>query len=73
MNNSNYGYDCRNILDNCKLVPIFDEFKELTYIERYRNIFDQKISEFVTADLIKQNIEAALPIVVIRKLMPEIY
>ena len=58
MNNSNFGYDCRNNLDNCKFVPIFDELKELTYIERYHNIFDPKISEFVTADLIKQNIEA---------------
>ena len=58
MNNSNFGYDCRNNLDNCKFVPIFDELKELTYIERYHNIFDLKISEFVTADLIKQNIEA---------------
>ena len=53
MNNSNFGYDCRNNLDNCKFVPIFDELKELTYIERYHNIFDPKISEFVTADLIK--------------------
>ena len=58
MNNSNFGYDCRNNLDNCKFVPIFDELKELTYIERYHNIFDPKISKFVTADLIKQNIEA---------------
>ena len=32
MNNSNFGYDCRNNLDNCKFVPIFDELKELTYI-----------------------------------------
>ena len=37
---------------------ILDELKELTYIERYHNIFDPKISEFVTSDLIKQNIEA---------------
>ena len=29
MNNSNFGYDCRNNLDNCKVVPIFDEFKEI--------------------------------------------
>ena len=58
MNNSNFGYDCRNNRDNCKLVPIFDELKELTYIEACHNIFDPKISEFVTADLIKQNIEA---------------
>ena len=58
MNNTNFGYDCRNNLYNCKFVLIFDEFKELTYIETYHNIFDPKISEFVTADLIKQNIEA---------------
>ena len=24
MNNSNFGYDCRNNLDNCKFIPIFD-------------------------------------------------
>ena len=58
MNNSNFGYDCHNNLDNCRFVPIFDELKELTYIKRYHNIFDPKISEFVTADLIKLNIEA---------------
>ena len=57
MNNSNFAYDCRNNLDNCKFVPIFDELKELTYVERYHNIFDPKFSEFVTIDLIKQNIE----------------
>ena len=34
MNNSNFGYDCRNNLDNCKFVPIFDELKELP-ISRY--------------------------------------
>ena len=25
MNNSNFGYDCRNNLDNCQFVSIFDE------------------------------------------------
>ena len=58
MNNSNFGYDCHNKFDNCKFVPIFDELKELTFIERYHNIFDPKISKFLTANLIKQNIEA---------------
>ena len=57
MNNSNFGCDCRNNLDNCKFVPIFDESKEITYINRYYNIFDSKISEFVTADLLKADIE----------------
>ena len=32
MNNSNFGYDCRNKLDNCKFVHSFDEFRELTYV-----------------------------------------
>ena len=27
MNNSNFGYDCRNNLDNCKFVPISDKLK----------------------------------------------
>ena len=39
MKNSNFSYDCQNNLDNCKFVPIFDEFKEICYIGRYRNFF----------------------------------
>ena len=57
MNNSNFGFDSRNNLDNCKFVPIFDECKEITFINRYHNIFESKISEFVTADLLKGDIE----------------
>ena len=57
MNNSNFGYDCRNNLESCKFVSIFDEFKELTYINRYHNIFDPKVSQFVTSDLLKADVE----------------
>ena len=57
MNNSNFGYDCRNDLDTCKFVPIFDEYKEITYIGRYWNFFDSRVSQFITTDLIKQDIE----------------
>ena len=57
MNNSNFGYDCRNNLDNCKFVPIFNEYKELTHIHRYHNISDQKVSQFVTRELLRANIE----------------
>ena len=32
MNNSNFAFDCRNNLDNCQFVPIYDELKEITYI-----------------------------------------
>ena len=57
MNNSNFGYDCRNNLDNCKFPSIFDELGEITYINLYHNIFDEKVSDFVTSDLVRQNIE----------------
>ena len=57
MNNSNFGYDCRNNLGNCKFVPIFDELKEITYIKKYYNFFDPKVSKFVTANVISQEIE----------------
>ena len=57
MNNSNFGYDCRNKIGNCKFVPIFDEYKEITFINRYHNIFYQKVSNFVTIELLKQKTE----------------
>ena len=58
MNNSNFGYDCRNNIDNCKFVPIFEEYKEITFINRYCNIFDENFcSKFVTSDLLKPQIE----------------
>ena len=57
MNNSNFGYDCRNNLDNCTFNPIFDELNEITNIMRYHNIFDKKVEDFVSPELLKQNIE----------------
>ena len=58
MNSSNFGYYCRNNLSNCKLVPLFDEFKKKnTYIGRYWNFFDSRIFQFVTTDSIKQDTE----------------
>ena len=57
MNNSDFCYDSRNNLDNCKFVPIFDEYKEITFINRYHNIFNSKVSQFVTSDLLKADVE----------------
>ena len=53
MNNSNFGYDCRNNIDNCQFVPIFEEYKEISYINRYHNIFDKRVSSFITPDILK--------------------
>ena len=34
MNNSNFGYDYQNNIDNCQFVFVFDEYKEVTYVGR---------------------------------------
>ena len=57
MNNANSGFDCRNNYDNCQFVPIFDELKEVTYLKRYYNYFDQKVKSFVTSHLINADID----------------
>ena len=56
INNLNFGYNCRKNLDNSKFVPIFEEYKEITFINRYHNIFDSKVSQFVTSDLLKADV-----------------
>ena len=56
MNNSNFGHNCWNNLDNCQFVPIFDEYK-VTYVGRYFNFFDPRVSQFLTGNFIWQEIE----------------
>ena len=34
LNNSNFGYDCGNNIDNCNFVPIFDEIGEIQNVEK---------------------------------------
>ena len=58
MNNSNLGYDCRNDLDNCEFVPIFDEHQEITFLGKHCSLFDPKVRQFVTSHLLKHDIEA---------------
>ena len=40
LNNSNFGIDCRNNIDNCYLEPIYDNFCEISYIKNYTAIFN---------------------------------
>lgn len=57
MNNTNFGYDCRNNENNAKFEPIIDEVNEITYIKKYYNSFDSKISNFVNSDVLEQETE----------------
>ena len=57
MNNANFGYDCRNNLNNTKFQLIIDEISELSYIKRHDNLFDGKVSNFVNSDILEKQIE----------------
>ena len=57
LNNANFGYDCRNNLDNCIFEPIRDEINELSFIRRYyNNLFDKDIRPFVTPRILQDEI-----------------
>ena len=60
MNNSNFGYDCRNNTDNCFFEPIFNELEEPSYAKRYQNLFDPDISEFVSSELLEREINKTI-------------
>ena len=39
LNNSNFGIDCRNNIDNCILEPLYDDLAEIFYIKIFTTIF----------------------------------
>lgn len=42
MNNSNFGIDSRNNIDNCKFEPIYHDIGEVSFIKKYENVFGSK-------------------------------
>ena len=57
MNNANFGYNYRNNLNNVKFQLIIDKINEISYIKRYYNLFDSKVSNFINSDILEKQIE----------------
>ena len=57
MNNANFGYDCRNNTNSAKFESIIDEVNKITYIKKYYNLFDSKISNFLNSHMLEEEIE----------------
>ena len=57
MNNANFGYDCRNNLNNAKFETIIDKINEISYIKRYYNLFNSKVSNCVSSNILEKQIE----------------
>ena len=57
MNNINSGYNCTNSANNVTIEPIIDKINEVSYIKKYYNPFDTKVSDFINSDLLEQEVE----------------
>ena len=58
LNNANFGYDCRNNLDNCQFQPINDEINELSFIKRYHsNLYEKNLQSFITSRVLIEDID----------------
>ena len=56
-NNSNFGIDCRNNIDNYMLEPLFDDFEEISYIKKFTTIFnDDTFRDFFSPALLREEI-----------------
>ena len=53
MNNANFGSDCRNNIDNCDFVPIFDEINKIYSLQKYYLLVDPKVNSFVSEKIIE--------------------
>ena len=56
MNNSNFGFDCRNNANNLKFEPLINEIEELSYIRKYHSLFDEKVKHFVSSEILENKI-----------------
>ena len=58
MNNSNFGYDCRNNIDNCSFKPIYEDIVEVSYIQKYISLyFNDAYKDFACPNTIQEQIK----------------
>ena len=57
LNNSNFGIDCRNNIDNCYLEPIYDGFLGISYIKKFSTIFgNDTFRDFFSPNILREEI-----------------
>ena len=57
MNNANFGFDCRNDANSLKFQPLIDEMNEVSFLKKYHDVFDPKISKFVSSKILEDHVE----------------
>ena len=57
LNNSNFGINCRNNIDNCILEPLYDDSTEISFIKKFTTIFsDDTFRNFFSPALFREEI-----------------
>ena len=57
LNNSNFGIDCRNNIDNQYLEPIYDDFLEILSIKKFSTIFsNDTFHDFFSPNILREEI-----------------
>ena len=57
LNNANFGFYCRNNVDNSIFEPVNDEVQELSFIRKYhKKIFDKDLAPFVNSRILQEEI-----------------
>ena len=57
LNNSNFGIDCRNNIDNQYLEPIYDDFLEILSIKKFATIFsNDTFHDFFSPSILREEI-----------------
>ena len=58
LNNSNFGCDCRNNIENCTLDLLYDNLDKISYIKKFTHILQNQCYQgFFTKELLSQQIE----------------
>ena len=57
MNNSNFGNDCWNNIDNCNFKVVYDDTEEISYIKKYASPYFDEYKDFTCPETMKLQIE----------------
>lgn len=56
LNNSNFGIDCRNKIENCIIEPLYDDIDESSHNETFGCISKERYKDFQDPELLRESI-----------------
>lgn len=60
VNNSSFGYEYINNIDNFVFGSLNDKLDKISYLKKYHNLFDQEMQDFSSCELLEKEIGTEL-------------